>query len=191
MPRTRVMIYKYIALFAASFALACPSHLLAQEDEIAGAKAVMPNLTEYPDAGQEFGMVWSSWGDTADPRLDFAAPETDNRLWLMTCKRQPNGKATIVHQLEASSKGAGAGDRFGFTIRVDQNPSLGLIARMELTDGEGGKYYVPRFYTSNRHSLFESLAKGSRAYVNMNGNKFSVHLTGSGDAIKNFLRACG
>lgn len=172
------------ALFAA-----LPASVQAQEP--GGVSAVMPTLATYPDAGQEFGMVWSNWGDADNPHLDFAAPETDNRLWQMSCRRMADGNATVVHQLEAGSRELGAGDRFGFTIRVDERPSLGLIARMELTEGEGGKYYTPRFYTSIRHGLFEALAKGKRAYINLNGNKFSVHLSGSGEALKSFLRACG
>lgn len=182
------MMKKVIGLVATTFVLVSPA--LAQDSDIPGSKANMPTLANYPDMGQEFGMQWIGWGEASSPRIDFAAPETDNRLWTIRCERRGSGKVRIVHQIEGSLKDMGANDRFGFTIRVDDRPSLGLIARMELTDGEGGKYYVPRFYTANRHPLYEALAKGSRAYINLNGNKFSVHLKGSGNTIKQFLRAC-
>ncbi|QJB68135.1 hypothetical protein [Parasphingorhabdus halotolerans] len=159
-------------------------------ENIPGAKGKMPTIADHPDMGQLFGMQWMAWSDGDEAALDFGAPETDNRLWSMRCDRPANGEVRIVHQIEASLKDMGAGDRFGFTIRVDEGQSLGFIARMELTDGEGGKYYTPRFYTSNRHSVFEALAKGERAFMNLSDNKFSVHLKGSGEAIKKFLRAC-
>lgn len=150
----------------------------------------MPTTANYHDMGDEFGMQWQGWSDDGQPRIDFGVPETDNRLWRIRCVR-PNGKAPrIIHQIEAGSKEMGAGDRFGFTIRVDKQPSLGFIARMELSNGEGGKYYTPKFYTSARHPIYQHLAKGSRAYINLNGNKFSVHLKGSGDVLVAFLNAC-
>ena len=182
---------KTIAAMTASLALIAGPAALAQDNsDVPGAKAEqLPSLATYPDMGEEFGMQWMGYGDAADPYVDFAAPETDNRLWSIRCIRRA-GNARIRHQIEGGAKDMGAGDRFGFTIRVDDRPSLGLIARMELTDGEGGPYYVPRFYTSNRHSLYEDLAKGNRAYVNLNGNKFSVHLRGSGKALIDFLKAC-
>lgn len=162
----------------------------AQESDIPGSKATMPTLAGYPDRGQEYDMEWTAWGETDTPRVDFGTPETDNRLWTIRCNRTSSGRVRIVHQIEADARDMGAGDRFGFTIRVDKGSSLGLIARMELTNGEGGQYYVPRFYTANRHALYVALAKGSRAYINLNGSKFSVHLKGSGDAIKSLLKRC-
>ena len=162
----------------------------AQETDIPGAKATMPTLADYPDRGKEYDMQWTAWGEPDEPRVDFATPETDNRLWSIRCNRLANGRVRIVHQIEANARDMGAGDRFGFTIRVGKGASLGLIARMELANGDGGQYYVPRFYTANRHALYVALAKGSRAYINLNGNKFSVHLKGSGDAIKSFLKRC-
>lgn len=178
-----------IARFAV-LALAFSMPAAAQDADIPGAKATMPTLADYPDRGQEYGMEWTAWGETESPRVDFGAPETDNRLWTIRCNRASSGRVRIVHQIEADARDMGAGDRFGFTIRVDKGSSLGLIARMELTNGEGGQYYVPRFYTANRHALYVALAKGSRAYINLNGNKFSVHLKGSGDAIKSLLKRC-
>lgn len=174
------------ALLTAAFAVPA----IAQETEIPGAKATMPTLSSYPDRGREYDMQWTLWGEEDEPRIDFGTPETDNRLWTIRCNRMANGRVKIVHQLEADARDMGAGDRFGFSIRVDRGSSLGLIARMELTNGEGGSYYVPRFYTANRHALYVALAKGNRAYINLNGNKFSVHLKGSGDAIKSFLKRC-
>lgn len=163
---------------------------IAQDRDIPGAKATMPTLASYPDRGQQYGMQWTLWGEADRPRVDFATPETDNRLWTIRCNRMANGRVRIVHQIEAEARDMGAGDRFGFSIRVDRGKSLGLIARMELANGDGGSYYVPRFYTANRHALYVALAKGNRAYINLNGNKFSVHLKGSGEAIKAMLRRC-
>jgi hypothetical protein len=178
-------IHRFVILIAA---FSIPA--AAQETDIPGAKAVMPTLAEYPDRGQSYDMQWTAWGETETPRVDFGTPETDNRLWTIRCNRAANGRVRIVHQIEAVPRDMGSGDRFGFSIRVDKGSSLGLIARMELANGEGGQYYVPRFYTANRHALYVALAKGSRAYINLNGNKFSVHLKGSGDAIKSFLKRC-
>ena len=182
------MIRKSIAI-AVALGL-CATSAQAQEADIPGATAEMPSLADYPDMGQEFGMQWIAWGEPGSPHIDFAAPETDNRLWTIRCQRQGSGKVRIRHQIEGALDDMGANDRFGFTIRVDDGRSLGLIARMERTDGDGGPYYVPRFYTANRHPIYEALAKGNRAYINLNGNKFSVHLKGSGEAIKTFLRRC-
>ena len=101
------------------------------------------------------------------------------------------GNARIRHQIEGGAKDMGAGRSISASrSALMTGHRSGMIARMELTDGEGGQYYVPRFYTSNRHSLYEDLAKGNRAYVNLNGNKFSVHLKGSGKALIDFLKAC-
>ena len=179
--------------FAAGLTLAIftmPSPASTQERAADRQKAVMPTLATYRDIGQDSDMVWSSFGDANDPALSFAAPETDNRLWLMRCAKQENGSIRIMHQLEAQSATMGAGDQFGFTIRIDDNPSIGMIGQMRLSSGEGGTYYAPKFYTGNRHRLFGALARGKRAYINMNGDKFSIHLKGSGDALKQFLRAC-
>ena len=181
---------KYLLLSLASLSLVFVSPASSQESDIAGAKAIMPTQADYPDMGQEFNMQWILWGENDSPSIDFGTPDTDNRLWSIRCNRMSGGRVRIVHQIEANPRDMGAGDRFGFSIRVDKAPSLGLIARMELTSGEGVQYYVPRFYTANRHALYAALAKGNRAYVNLNGNKFSVHLKGSGNAIKGFLQRC-
>ena len=83
-----------------------------------------------------------------------------------------------------------AEDQFGFTVRVDDNASIGVLARMLPTQIEGQDLVMPQFYLPNNHALFPALARGKRAFVNLNGNKFSIHLKGSGDALVTFLRAC-
>ena len=181
---------KTSAALVVLFALIAGPALAQDDSDIPGATGTLPTTATYPDMGEEFRMQWMGWADGEDAGVDFGVPETDNRLWSIRCERPSGGVVRIVHQIEGGSKEMGAGDRFGFTIRVDERPSLGFIARMELSDGEGGKYYAPKFYTSNRHPVYEDLAKGKRAYINLDGNKFSVHLRGSGDALTSFLRAC-
>ena len=185
------MNHNLLCIFVATVSLSTSfSQGHAQERAADRQKPIFPSTATHPVVGQSDEMVWSSFGDRDDPALSFAVPETDNRLWLMRCARQENGNVRIMHQLEAQSAKMGAGDQFGFTIRVDENPSIGMIGQMRLSNGEGGAYYAPKFYTGNRHRLFGALARGKRAYFNMNGDKFSIHLKGSGDALKQFLQAC-
>ena len=81
---------KTIAAMTASLALIAGPAALAQDNsDIPGAKAEqLPSLATYPDMGEEFGMQWMGYGDAADPYVDFAAPETDNRLWSIRCIRR-------------------------------------------------------------------------------------------------------
>ncbi len=153
-------------------------------------KPTIPSREDYPDAGQAFGMVWDYNGNVEDPVLAFQVPETDNRLWTMGCKKQSDGSVRIANMIIATPKELMAEDRFGFTIRVDNAQSIGVLARMLPAKLEGENYHMPQFYLPNSHSLFPALARGSRAFVNLNGNKFSVHLKGSGEALTKFLKAC-
>lgn len=154
------------------------------------AQRDVPSREDYPDAGQAFGMVWQYSDYDDKPFLSFHVPETDNRLWTMDCKKQADGSVRIANMIIASPKELMAEDRFGFTIRVDNGQSIGILARMLPANLEGEDYHMPQFYLPNSHSLFPALARGSRAYINLNGNKFSVHLKGSGEALTNFLKAC-
>lgn len=156
----------------------------------APAKPVAPPREDYPDAGQAFGMVWHYNGDEAAPVLAFKVPDTDNRFWTMACKRQQDGTVRIANMIFAAPKDLVAEDRFGFTVRVDDGRSIGVLARMLPADIEGRNSYMPQFYLPGSHDLLAALKKGSRAYVNLNGNRFSVHLSGSGDALTKFLDAC-
>ena len=186
---------KKLNLFAASiaaFGLAASQSGAAQSD---GAnpetvKPAIPSREDYPDAGQAFGMVWHNDTDGTRPVLSFMVPETDNRLWTMRCEKLEDGTVRIGHMIIAKPREMVAEDQFGFTVRVDDNAGIGILARMLPTQIEGEDLVMPQFYLPNSHALFPALARGSRAYVNLNGNKFSVHLTGSGDALVSFLRAC-
>ncbi|MEH6757452.1 MAG: hypothetical protein V7676_08075 [Parasphingorhabdus sp.] len=154
------------------------------------AKPVVPSREDYPDAGQAFGMIWHYTNYDNNPNLAFEVPETDNLLWNVACEKQKNGSIRIANQIMAKPKELVAEDRFGFTVRVDDGQSIGVLARMLPVNIEGEEYHMPQFYLPNSHSLFRALAQGSRAYVNLNGNKFSMHLNGSGTALTAFLKAC-
>ncbi|WP_339693274.1 hypothetical protein [uncultured Parasphingorhabdus sp.] len=160
----------------------------AVEDEM--AKPAIPSREDYPDAGQAFGMVWHNESDGKRPMLTFMVPETDNRLWTMRCEKLDNGSVRIAHMIIATPREMVAEDQFGFTVRVDDGASIGVLARMLPTQIEGQDLVMPQFYLPNNHALFPALARGNRAFVNLNGNKFSLHLKGSGDALITFLRAC-
>lgn len=168
------------------------------EDKVAGDETVKPTAPpreDYPDAGQAFGMVWHYNGNAAAPVLAFQVPDSDNRFWTMACKKQEDGSVRIANVIFAAPKGLVANDRFGFTVRVDDGRSIGVLARMlptdiQARDIQGKNAYMPQFYLPESHDLLSAMKKGSRAYINLNGNKFSMHLNGSGDALKNFLGAC-
>lgn len=165
----------------------------AQSDsstELTVNKAEIPSREDYPDAGQAFGMVWQYTNHDTKPFLAFQVPETDNQLWTMACQRQKDGTVRIANMIIAAPKELVAEDRFGFTVRVDDGRSIGVLARMMPASLEGVDHHMPQFYLPNNHSLFPALARGNRAYVNLNGNKFSVHLKGSGEALTKFLKTC-
>ncbi|MEW4467942.1 hypothetical protein AB1K62_08945 [Parasphingorhabdus sp. JC815] len=153
-------------------------------------KPKIPSRHDYPDAGQAFGMAWHYNGDNEAPVVEFKTLETDNRLWTMACKTLPDGSVRVANIISATPKELFAKDRFGFTVRVDDGRSIGVLARMLPADMEGKTYHMPQFYLPASHDLLAALAGGSRAFVNLNGNKFSVHLNGSGEALGNFLTAC-
>ena len=51
-----------------------------------------------------------------------------------------------------------AEDQFGFTIRVDGDASIGILARMLPAQIEGEDLTMPQFYLPNNHALFPALA---------------------------------
>ena len=180
------------AVSLAAITLTAPHAGATQAGTIAAdtAKPVIPSREDYPDAGQAFGMVWHNDSDGKSALLSFMVPETDNRLWTMHCEKLDDGSVRIGHMIIATPREMVAEDQFGFTIRVDDDPSIGILARMLPAQIEGEDLTMPQFYLPNNHALFPALARGNRAFVNLNGNKFSVHLKGSGDALVTFLRAC-
>ena len=181
----------YAALLAAFALVASPAG--ASQSSVSDAalvKPTMPSREDYPDAGLAFGMVWHDESAGDAPALSFMVPETDNRLWTMGCRRLENGSVRIAHMILAAPKEVVADDQFGFTVRVDDKAAIGILARMLPAQIEGEVFPTPQFLLPNNHALFPALARGNRAFVNLNGNKFSVHLQGSGSALERFLRAC-
>ncbi len=162
----------------------------AETEEPTKSKPTVPSRGDYPDAGQAFGMVWHYTNFDDEPDLSFMVPETDNQLWRMRCEKLDNGSVRIANLIIATPREMVAGDQFGVTIRVDDRPAIGVLARMLPAKIEGDDYSMPQFYLPNSHALLPALAKGDRAYVNLNGNKFSIDLEGSGKALISFLRAC-
>tara|TARA_R110000772_G_scaffold194043_1_gene304840 strand:+ start:332 stop:910 length:579 start_codon:yes stop_codon:yes gene_type:complete len=186
--------FRFVTLAATALAMTV-TPLLAQSasssaDEGETVKRPVPSREDYPDAGQAFGMVWHYKDYDEKPLLAFQVPETDNELWTMACQKQRDGSVRIANMIIATPKELVAEDSFGFTIRVDDGPSIGILARMLPASIEGENYHMPQFYLPNSHNLFPALARGSRAYVNLNGNKFSMHLNGSGAALTKFLKTC-
>ncbi|MEH6788975.1 hypothetical protein [Parasphingorhabdus sp.] len=181
----------YAAASAAFLMAAAPAGASQASGVTSGpARPTLPSREEYPDAGQAFGMVWHDESYGGAPALSFMVPETDNRLWTMGCEKLENGSVRIAHMILATPKEVVAEDQFGFTIRVDDKPSIGILARMLPAQIEGEDYPTPQFFLPNNHALFPALARGNRAFVNLNGNRFSIHLKGSGEALVGFLRAC-
>ncbi len=163
---------------------------VASTAETEVVKSDVPSLEDYPDAGQAAGMVWHYIESDEKPLLAFQVPQTDNELWRMTCQKQLDGSSRIANMIVATPEEMEAGDQFGFSIRIDDRRSIGILARMLPTSLEGESYHMPQFSLINTHILFSALADGNRAYVNLNGSKFSIHLNGSGEALTKFLKAC-
>lgn len=185
---------RFVTLATAALAMTV-SPVFAQATNPPSAKEELvrpdiPSREHYPDAGQAFGMTWYYNNDNDNPFVAFQVPETDNQLWTMSCRKQKDGSVRIANMIIATPKELVAEDRFGFTVRVDDRRSIGVLARMLPANIEGEDYHMPQFYLPASHALFPALAKGNRAYVNLNGNKFSLHLNGSGDALTKFLKAC-
>ena len=155
--------------------------------------AVSPNIKEYEDVGQGLGMVWHYQGKDGAPVLEFGVKETNHRLdslWELTCANFANGSGTISNTIFANPPEADENDEFGFSVRVDDGNSIGLIGRKAPFQIQGTKSYFPQFQISDKHKLWDALRGGERAFVNLNGNKFSIHLKGSADAIGSFFSEC-
>lgn len=158
---------------------------------LAAQSYAAPTKMTYPDFGEEQGMQWVFAKIGGKAFLDFKEPETDNELWRFACEKYRGDSYVIGNTLLASPLNQRADDRFGMTMRVDNGNSFGLIARMDKTMVEGKEQYFPYFAMPKDHSLWDALRRGSRAYIDLGGRRFSIHLRGSGDAIKSFLDGCG
>lgn len=172
----------------AAFASLTMSTLLFAQD-----KGRVPSMEVYEDVGRGVGMEWKYQALNGKPLLEFGVTETNHRLdrlWEFSCASLENGRSKIANTVFAKPPEVREGDRFGFSIRIDDGKSFGLIGRNDLFEIQGFYSHFPQFDIFDSHSLWGALRRGERAFVNMNGNKFSIHLEGSADPIKRFLNAC-
>jgi hypothetical protein len=156
-------------------------------------KSPTPSLAIYEDVGRGLGMEWFFQSNNGNPILEFGVKETDHRLdrlWEFSCTNFGSKNDTISNTIFAKSPEVRTDDQFGFSIRIDNGKSFGLIGHKGLFEIQGTQTYFPQFDISHNHGLWEALRRGERAFVNLNGNKFSIHLNGSANAINAFLNAC-
>lgn len=156
-------------------------------------KVPAPSLELYEDVGRGIGMEWNYQTQDGKPMLEFGVKETNHRLdrlWEFSCASVKSGRVTISNTIFAAAPEVQNDDQFGFSVRVDNGKSFGLIGRKDAFQIQGNNAYFPSFDMSDTHNLWDALRRGKRAFVNLNGNKFSFHLEGSGDAINRFLSAC-
>ena len=153
----------------------------------------LPSLNEYEDVGRGLGMEWFFHSNQGNPILEFGVKETSHRLdrlWEFTCENKEKNRISISNTIFAAARDARRNDEFGFSIRIDNGESFGLVGRRAAFKIQGTETYFPQFQISENHSLLTALQRGERAFVNLNGNKFSIHLDGSSRAIDAFLNAC-
>lgn len=152
-----------------------------------------PSLDVYEDVGEGLGMEWFFQANNGNPILEFGVKETSHRLdrlWEFSCGSLRTDDGSISNTIFAKPRDIRRNDQFGFSIRVDDGESFGLIGRRASFEIQGTETYFPQFKIPEDHSLWRALQRGERAFVNLNGNKFSIHLDGSANAIHAFLNAC-
>lgn len=178
---------KTILSLGALAVLVAPSLVSAQDKDSASW------MESYVDVGRGLGMEWNFHTVDGKPILEFGVKETSHRLdrlWEFTCANLDAGNGTISNTIFAKSPEVRKGDEFGFSIRIDDGRSFGLVGHRGLFEIQGVSSHYPQFDISDSHNLWDEMRRGKRAFVNMNGNKFSIHLEGSSHAIQNFLNAC-
>lgn len=159
----------------------------------AKGKTEAPSLEVYEDVGEGLGMEWFFQANNGNPILEFGVKETSHRLdrlWEFSCASLKAENGTISNTIFAKPRDIRRNDQFGFSIRVDNGESFGLIGRRASFEIQGIETYFPQFKIPESHNLWSALQRGERAFVNLNGNKFSIHLDGSANAINAFLSAC-
>ncbi|GAB5488401.1 MAG: hypothetical protein Pars2KO_19710 [Parasphingorhabdus sp.] len=159
----------------------------------AKSKTNSPSLSDYKDVGRGLGMEWFFHADNGNPVLEFGVKETSHRLdrlWEFSCAGLKSNKIAISNTIFAKPREVRRNDEFGFSIRVDNGESFGLIGRRTSFEIQGTQAFFPQFRISQNHDLWSALQRGQRAFVNLNGTKFSIHLDGSANAIQAFLNAC-
>lgn len=157
-----------------------------------------PKLAMFPDVGQAFNMSWS-YSDRSEPSVTYGSPKTDNFIWQFSCGR----KANIISQnqkiaptypvtgtLNATTVDLRPDDQFGFTIRVDNGRSQGLLGQLGPIKIGNNDFNMPELVLDANNPLFEKLANGKRAFLKIDGNRFSVDLSGSLQPIRQFVAAC-
>jgi hypothetical protein len=161
-------------------------------------KDYQPRLAAFPDVGQAFNMSWT-YSDKGQPSVVYGSPNTDNFLWQFSCGR----KANIITQnqkiaptypvtgiLSATTVDLRPDDQFGFTIRVDNGRSQGLLGQLGPIKIGNNDFNMPELVLDADNPLFEKLANGKRAFLKIDGNRFSVDLAGSLQPIRQFVAAC-
>lgn len=181
--RRTMVILSSISLFTSSLAVPASAHPMD----------ALPSLHEYEDVGRGLGMEWFFHSNQGNPILEFGVKETSHRLdrlWEFSCNSKEKNNISISNTIFAAARETRKNDEFGFSIRIDNGESFGLIGRRAAFKIQGTETYFPQFQISGNHSLLNALQRGERAFVNLNGNKFSIHLDGSSRAIDAFLSAC-
>ena len=172
---------------------------VAQKFPAASAKQdYQPKLEMFPDVGHAFNMSWS-YSDKGEPSVSYGSPNTDNFLWQFYCGR----KANIISQnqkiaptypvtgtLNATTVDLRPDDQFGFTIRVDNGRSQGLLGQLGPIKIGNNDFNMPELVLDAKNPLFEKLANGKRAFLKIDGNRFSIDLSGSLQPIRQFVSAC-
>lgn len=161
-------------------------------------KDYQPKLGTFPDVGQAFNMTWR-YVDKGTPTVTYGSPDTDNFIWQFSCGR----KANIITQnqkiapvypvtgiLNATTTDLRPDDQFGFTVRVDNGRSQGLLGQLGPIKIGNNDFNMPELVLDANNPLFEKLANGKRAFLKIDGNRFSVDLVGSLQPIRQFVTAC-
>ncbi|QJB68138.1 hypothetical protein [Parasphingorhabdus halotolerans] len=171
---------------------------MTQAQGTSASKDYQPQLAMFPDAGQAFNMRWT-YSDKGQPSVVYGSPNTDNVMWQFSCGRKPN----IISQnqkvapvfpvtgiINATTTDLRPEDQFGFTVRVDNGASQGLLGQLGSTQIGNDDFYMPNLVLDANNPLFEKLANGKRAFLKIDGNRFSIDLTGSLEPIRQFVSAC-
>ncbi|QJB68046.1 hypothetical protein [Parasphingorhabdus halotolerans] len=152
-----------------------------------------PPMEDYEDVGQGAGMEWHYQIKDGVPNLEFGVKETGHRLdrlWEFSCSKMEGEHGTISNTIFAKPPEIQPDDQFGFSVRIDKGKSVGLVANRGPFQVQGYDTYFPQFEITDKHDLWDLLRHGKRAYINLNGNKFSIHLDGSAKAIGTFINSC-
>lgn len=156
-----------------------------------------PDLELFPDGGQIFGMTWN-YADQTQPTLFYGAPHTNNMLLKFSCsakndgaaKKDGAGEKTVNAIIFATTIDLRPDDQFGLTVRVDNGQSRGLLGKLGSATVGKRDFHMPFVALAADDPLFDALAHGQRVYFKVDGNRFSIDLTGSLQPIEQFTAAC-